>query len=370
MTELFGSHLDRTELTLRVGRLEQIAGVRLVTLGDGIERGVRVLEFNSGSGFRFDVLVDRAFDVGPCSFNGRSLTWLSSTGVVGPWYAEPMGLGWFRSWGGGMVVTAGLDHTLLGGKDSATHFLQDVQPEIEYGLMGRIGMLPARLVGYGEEWRGDECILWAEGIVRQAAVFAEALELHRRIEVTVGGSAFRIADRVTNVGFEPTTHMLLYHVNVGYPVLDEGSRLLIPAPPGIPTGNYHPADYRSMTAPTPHCSEQCFEHAVSAEPDGTAPVALVNDGLGLGVYQLYDRTAMPFHTFWRMLGEGTYGVALEPTTNRDAGRFDAKERGELQWLQPGEERAYRLEVGALVGSAEIAGFSARVDALQPGTSTA
>ena len=109
---------------------------------------------------------------------------------------------------------------------------------------------------------------------------------------------------------------------------------------------------------------------VSRWPDGTAPVALVNDGLGLGVYQLYDRTAMPFHTFWRMLGEGTYGVALEPTTNRDAGRFDAKERGELQWLQPGEERAYRLEVGALVGSAEIAGFSARVDALQPGTSTA
>jgi hypothetical protein len=347
----------------RVGRLEQAAGVRLVTLGDGIGRGVRVLEFNSGSGFRFDVIVDRCFDVGPCSFNGQSLTWLSSTDVVGPWFAEPLGIGWFRAWGGGMVVTCGLDHTLLGGQDSAENFHQDVQPEIEYGLHGRIGMLPARLVGYGETWDGDECVLWAEGVVRQSAVFAESLELRRRIEVTVGGSSFRIADRVVNVGFDSTSHMYLYHANVGYPVVDEGSRLLIPAPPGAPTGDYPPEDYRVTTAPQAHCKEQCYEHEVRAEPDGTVPVALVNDRLGLGVYQLYDRRAMPFHTLWRMMGEGSYAIAMEPTTNRDAGRFDAVERGELQWLEPGEERDYRLEIGVLEGKGEIAAFESRVKAL-------
>ena len=122
MTQLRGAELDRASLMRRVGRLEQAAGVRLVTLGDGIGRGVRVLEFNSGSGFRFDVIVDRCFDVGPCSFNGHSLTWLSSVDVVGPWFAEPLGIGWFRAWGGGRVVTCGLDHTLLGGPDSAANF--------------------------------------------------------------------------------------------------------------------------------------------------------------------------------------------------------------------------------------------------------
>jgi hypothetical protein len=247
--------------------------------------------------------------------------------------------------------------------DSADQFHQDVVPEIEYGLMGRIGMLPARLVGYGEEWRGDECVLWAEGMVRQAAVFQEAMELRRRVEVDVGGSALRISDKVVNVGFDPTSHMLLYHVNIGYPVLDEGARLVIPAPPGAPTGDYPPQDYRVMSAPQPHCKEQCYEHQVSGEPDGTAPVALVNDALGLGVYQLYDRRAMPFHTLWRMMGEGTYAVALEPTTNRDAGRFDAKERAELQWLEPGEERNYRLEIGVLEGKAEISEFETRVNAI-------
>jgi hypothetical protein len=364
MATLYGSRLERQSLLRRVGRLEQVAGVRLVTLGEGIARGVRVLEFTSGSGFEFDVLVDRAFDIGRCSFKGRSLTWLSSTGVVGPWYAEPLGLGWFRSWGGGMVVTCGLDHTLVGGRDSAAHFHQELLPEIEYGLHGRVGMLPGRLVGYGEAWNGDDCVLWAEGVVRQAAVFAEVLELRRRIEVTLGSSCLRISDRVVNVGYEPTTHMYLYHVNVGYPVLDEGARLVIPAPPVTSSGEPGPGDYRRMTAPQAHATEQCFEHAVNAEPDGTVPVALVNDALGLGVYELYDRRAMPFYTLWRMLGEGIYGVALEPTTNRDAGRFDAKGRDELQWLEPGEHRDYRLEVGALDGPAEIAAFSDRVAAAQ------
>src|SRR5881394_3830822 len=120
MPELFGARYTRAELHRRVGRLEQVAGVRLVTIGDGLGRGVRILEFRTGTGFAFDVLVDRSLDVGRCELNGRSLTWLSATGVVGPWYAEPMGLGWFRSWGG-MLVTCGLDHTLLGGVDDASH---------------------------------------------------------------------------------------------------------------------------------------------------------------------------------------------------------------------------------------------------------
>jgi len=90
---------------------------------------------------------------------------------------------------------------------------------------------------------------------------------------------------------------------------------------------------------------------------------VVNRAAGLGTYQLYRKAQFPFHTLWRMLGEGTYGVAMEPTTNRDAGRFDARERGELGFLQPGESRSYELEVGALDGVVAIDSFAARVDKL-------
>jgi len=109
MPELFGARYERAELLRRIGRLEQVAGVRLVTIGDGQGRGVRVLEFRTGTGFAFDVLVDRSFDVGRCEFAGQPLSWLSAAGVVAPWYYDPDGWGWFRAWGGGMVVTCGLD---------------------------------------------------------------------------------------------------------------------------------------------------------------------------------------------------------------------------------------------------------------------
>jgi hypothetical protein len=363
MPFLNGKAATRRELMRRVGRLEQVAGVRLVTLGDGIERGVRVLEFRTGTGYAFDVLVDRSMDVGRCELNGRSLSWLSATGVVGPWFTEPLGLGWFRAWGGGMLVTCGLDHTLLGGVDDASNFHQLVKPTEEYGLHGRIGFMPARLTGYGERWDGDECVLWAEGVVRQAAVYGEAMELRRRIEARVGESRFTVHDEVVNTGFDPTTHMYLYHVNVGWPVVDEGSEYLIPAPPGAPVAEYPTRDYRRITAPSQGFPEECYEHDVTPESVGTVPVAVVNRSLGIGAYQVYKKSQFPFHTMWRMLGEGTYGVAMEPTTNRDAGRFDARERGELVYLAPGEARTYDIEIGALDGKAAIDAFAARVDAL-------
>src|SRR5260370_41184927 len=101
MPQLSGPRWSRAELMRRLGRLEQAAGVRLVTLGDGLGRGVRVLEFRTGSGFAFDVLVDRCFDVGRCEFGGQPLSWQSAAGVVAPRDYEPGGRGWVRARGGG-----------------------------------------------------------------------------------------------------------------------------------------------------------------------------------------------------------------------------------------------------------------------------
>ena len=59
-------------------------------------------------------------------------------------------------------------------------------------------------------------------------MFGEDLQLIRRIEAKIGESTFTIKDRVVNHGFYRTPHMLLYHINIGYPVLDEGSKFLAP----------------------------------------------------------------------------------------------------------------------------------------------
>jgi hypothetical protein len=330
---------------------------------------VRVIEFRTGSGFAFDVVVDRSFDIGRCEMAGRPLNWQSNAGIVAPWFYENDEWGWFRAWGGGMVVTCGLDHTLLSGEDDASNFNQThIFKTVKYGLHGRIGGLPARLVGYGERWEGDECVLWAEGEVLQSAIFGEHLLLRRRIEARVGKSSFTIHDEVENVGHNVTSHMLLYHCNAGFPIVDEGSKLLVPSLKTTTDYDVTPelmASYKTLSGPIKDYSEKCFEHKLVAERDGKVPVAVVNRPLGLGVYQVFDIDQLPHHTVWRMMGEGAYAMAMEPSTNRDAGRWDARERGELLFLDPGATRAYDLEIGALDGQPAIDAFARRVAAVTP-----
>src|SRR6478735_1633793 len=148
MPELWNRQIGRSELLRKVGGFAQVAGVRLVTLGDGNERGVRVLEFRTGTGFAFDVLVDRAFDIGRCEKSGKSLAWESGVGFGGPWFGEYDALGWLRNWGGGLLTTCGLDHALFGATDTAEQYHFPAKPTETFGLHGRVSNVPAKLTGY------------------------------------------------------------------------------------------------------------------------------------------------------------------------------------------------------------------------------
>ena len=97
MVKLYGKNLSRAEAEALSGSLGHAAGVRLMTLGDGLERGIRMLEFRSGSGLRFTVLVDRAMDIADCEHNGRAIGWHSPAGFRHPGlhdYEGEGGLGW------------------------------------------------------------------------------------------------------------------------------------------------------------------------------------------------------------------------------------------------------------------------------------
>jgi hypothetical protein len=130
-----------------------------------------------------------------------------------------------------------------------------------------------------------------------------------------------------------------------------------------PRGEHAVERYDVMSAPAAGYIEQVFEHELVAEADGRVPVAVMNHDLELGAYQLFRHDQLPHYFVWRMLGEGTYVVGIEPCTNRTAGRLDARERGELIELEAGESRTYDLELGALVGESELNAFTDRVQSL-------
>ncbi len=370
MPQLFGETLTRDDLRQRSGQLAAFGGVRLMELADGTERGIRVLEFRTGSGLRFTVLVDRAMDIAEVEWRGASLGWHGPSGLRSAALHEPEGeggFGWARSFTG-FLVTCGLDHILGPEEVDASHYGYPGIVTKRHGLHGRVANIPARLTCYGERWEGDRCILWAEGAVRQATTFGEHLVLTRRIEADLGGSEIRLTGRVVNEGFAPTPHMFFYHVNLGAPLLAEGARYVAPIADVVWAA--HAARYRDqgtgyavLPAPQERFAEQVWQHETAPDAAGEVPVAFLNDRLGLGLQVTTRKDQLPCLYEWQHFQAGAYGFGIEPSTHHVLGDNAARERGEMIWLRAGEERRYDARFTVLEGAAALVGAEVRIRAI-------
>lgn len=375
MVRLHGETLTRLDLARRSGEARAFGGVRLVELADGLERGIRMLDFRAGS-LRFSVLVDRAMDICELEWQGIPISWAGPSGIRAPSLIQTDsegGWSWGRSFSG-LLVTCGLDHTLGPQEVPAGQYLYPNTPMQRHSLHGRVTAIPARLKGYGEDWRGDDCVLWAEAEVRQATTFGESLTLSRRIEVDLGGAEIRLTDRVTNTGFLPNPHMFFYHVNLGAPLLAEGARYLAPITESLWAAHAdryqaQGVGYRSMPGPQGRFAEQVWQHEARADAAGEVPVALVNDRLALGFQVTTRKDQLPCLYQWQHFQEGGYALGIEPSTHHVLGDLAARDRGEMIWLGPQETRAYDSRFTVLAGADRIAAAEAAIRAIarQPDT---
>jgi hypothetical protein len=204
--------------------------------------------------------------------------------------------------------------------------------------------------------------------VRQEIVYGENLLLTRRYEAELGGRSFTIRDIVRNDGFYPTPHQLLYHFNIGYPVVDDGAELLASVTGTVGGSIFEddtgPSDrFRRFSAPERGFFAEGYEIPMGTAPDGRVGAAVVNRGFkgldgGLGVYLRYDPATLPVYLEWRMMGEGLYAVGMEPSTNGFRTIPELIEDGYPIMVEPGEERVYELEFGVLAGGEEIDAFAA------------
>ena len=232
MPTLFGKTYTRAELLQYVGDISQIGGVRLVTLDNGPGRGVRVADVCTGSGFRFTVLIDRGMDIGPADWSGRPLAWTSGIGTVHPAYYDPIGLGWLRSFPGGLMVGCGLDNVGNPGSDQGE----------EFGLHGRLSHTPAELTACGGAWEGDEYVMWVEGRVHHYKVFGANLVLKRRISTRLGSDCLWLEDTIANLGHKTMPFQVLYHCNFGFPVVSPDTELWVDTEQSVPRNELSAAD--------------------------------------------------------------------------------------------------------------------------------
>ncbi len=347
---LFGRDWDRRTLLRHVGDVRQVGGAQAAVLDDGPERGVRAIDVRTGTGFLFTVLPDRGLDVWRAEHQGASLCWQSSTGPVAPAFFEPQGLGWLRGFYGGMIVTCGLTHLGAPCRDQGK----------DLGLHGRASYTPAYDVGVSQGWEGEEYRIEVRGKIREASVFGEHVVLSRRIRTALGQDRFVLTDVVENCGHEPVPHTILYHVNAGFPVLDETAELLSAsdeARPADAEAAREGENYARFPPPTDGFAERCTFHRLRADREGIATVALVNrsfrGGRGIGCALRFPVAQLPCFTTWKMMGAGTYVLGLEPGNVTPAPRDRMRQEGRLPMLAPGESRRYEIEFAVLASAEDI-----------------
>lgn len=350
MPTLFNTPLTRGQLMARGGDLAQFGGVRLSELSDGFERGVRIADFATGSGLNFTVHIDRGLDLGAATYRGAPLAFRTNVPAIHPAYFEKDGLGWLRGFPGGLLTTCGLTYIGAASTDEGEPL----------GIHGRASFLPASHVAYGGDWHGDEYEMWLTGELREARFFGENLVLRRRIAAWLGQPRLTVEDTVTNEGHEPTPHMLLYHCNFGYPLVDDGTELLLDAEtePRTEVAAAGLGQERRLEAPQPGYREQVFYHTAAVDAAGDSRAVLLNRqfdcGQGLGVALRWRAAELPLLVQWKQMGQGAYVCGLEPGTNRLEGRGEERARGRLRFLAPGETVSYRLEFTVVDNSSAAA----------------
>lgn len=338
---LFGYR--RTEIERRTGHLSQVGGLRCYTLTDGRAAGIRAIDLRTAKGLDLTVLLDRGMDISEARYRGMSLCWRSAAGDVAPAYYDTRGLEWLWTFFGGLLITCGL----------AQAGAPCVDEGEELGLHGRISTMAAERVHCSEVWQGDDLVLEVSGIVREARLFGVNLEMHRTIRAPASGAGFEVRDRIANTGARRAPCMLLYHINTGFPLLDDGADLLLPTTEVIPRdadAEQGKEEYQRIHAPVFGYREKVYFHPMRPSPDGWVTCALANRRLGLGLRLRYRKSELPEFTQWKMLGDREFVLGLEPGNCRPLGRAAERAAGRLVELEVGEEINAGFQIEVVEGS--------------------
>lgn len=340
MANIYGRKFSKRELLKRVGDMSQLAGAKKCTLDYGKAKGVAAVDVKTGSGLNFTILPDRGLDLAWAEYKGISFGYLSKTGIVSPYLHDFGGNEFARGFYGGLMTTCGMTNIGTPCIDEGT----------KLETHGRASYLPADDLCVTNDWVGDDYIMKVSGKTRESALFGENIVLFREITAKLGENKIKIKDTIENCGFTKQPLMMLYHCNFGFPLIDATTEFSVPgknvrarddeAKKGID-------ECKVFSDPIPGYSEQVFYHDPDSSADGKVTVSLINktlNGTGITMNLSYNKKQLPHLMEWKMMGEGDYVVGVEPGTWYPEGRCEARKRGELLFMEPGEIKNFEIEI--------------------------
>jgi len=304
-----------------IGHESQLYSIEEHILKGGRGDGMRLLQVNNGNGLMFTISVDRAGDISRLYYNGISLGFFAPCGYVSPKYYDDKGLGFLKSFTAGFFTTCGLCAVGSPCNDNGE----------DLPLHGTISNTPAEYVNY----RIDNGKIYIKLVMKDARLFGNKLLLTREYECPLDKNEIILHDTVENIGFNDSPYMILYHINMGYPLLSEKSIISIDANSVRPRNSVAEKGLNSaleIETPQPEYEEQCFYYDMN---NGFAKI--YNTDLNFGLSINYNVSELPEFTEWKLMKSGEYVLGLEPGNCTPDGRDAVRKEGKLKTLKPGEK---------------------------------
>ena len=310
-----------------IGHHIQLYGVEDVKLCTGKGDGMRMLNVRNGKGREFTVSVDRAADITRASLKGDNFAYIAPCGYVSPKYYDNKGSGFLKSFTAGFMTTCGLTAVGSPCTDNGE----------ELPLHGNISHTPCENIGY---WIDDENI-HIKAIVRDASLFSHQLILEREYICSLSENKLTLIDNIKNIGSTETPLEVLYHCNMGYPLLSEKAIVTVPAKSVTPRNEHAASDVANclvMEKPQKGYEEMCYYY----ELNGTQTVSIFNPDISKGLKMTIDTAQLPCFTEWKMMVEKEYVLGLEPGNCYPDGRDVMREKGILEFLKPNEVKTHKI----------------------------
>ena len=287
----------------KVGKIAQIRFVKEIYI-DGKHC---ILAQNGALEFLFNK--DNALDIVWAKYKGVNLSFLSKNGL------NDGARDFVGNFEGGFLYTCGMDNisSCVDGKH--------IHGSLHYKKCE---------VAYGYEQDG---VLYICGEVKESALFGKNLRLKRQFAITE--NSLSIQDTVENMDYSDTQYVLLYHINYGYPFLDECLQMDIPvlkSEPLTEIAQKRSADMFRITAPVDKGAEDVYYHTLSE-----GKVRLFNPEQNIAVEMLYDINDFPVTLEWKSMISGDYSLGIEPSLTR----FD---RFAMQPLKAKESKIYKIKI--------------------------
>lgn len=277
----------------RISNFGQVASLRRYVLTEGSEKGLEVLDCDNGN-IRFLLNLNKACDIMQLYHEGKNVSFVSKNGFTN------REIPFLNRFEGGMLYTCGLDS--VGGREG-------------YELHGTLHNTPAELLCAVCDEEG----IRVEAVIRSTALFGKHLVIKRRITSDIGGASVTVEDTLINEGFCEEEYCLLYHINVGYPMLDEGAKLLADVASceaRTPWAKQNEDTVYEMSASVPNQEETCYFLSLNRPS-----ISLVNAKLGKKLTVSYSGDTLPHFVEWKSMASGDYALGLEPCTTELDDRF-------------------------------------------------